>query len=151
MTTIKPESSNSEVHDIPRCFRFLEIFFLLLYICIPTNAMAGSGFSDQGNALYKALNDHLIEHGVCKDYQTCNNAHQIFSEESGSRIYFNMYRQTEKSLSSTVAGFLAANGLNITGGIPITLSVFSGSHEKYQGLRRIFGSSDESIKLEINK
>ena len=127
------------------------VVFLFTYFGMTGASMAGSGFSDQGNALYKALNEHLMAQGVCKDYQTCHNVHQIYSEESGDHIYFNMYGQTDKALASIVAGFLVAKGLKITGGMPITLHVFFGPHEQYQGLKRIFGASGESIKLEINK
>lgn len=136
--------------NVKRIALMVALFFAT-YFGTMGASMAGSGFSDQGNALYKALNEHLMAQGVCKDYQTCHNAHQIFSEESGAHIYFNMYGQTDKALASTVAGFLVAKGLKITGGMPITLHVFSGPHEQYQGLKRIFGASGESIKLEINK
>ncbi len=114
-------------------------------------SMAGSGFSDQGNALYKALNEYLIAKGICKDNQSCHKIHQIYREDGGERIYLNMYGQTDKTLVSTITEFLVARGLKITDGMPITLHVFSGPHEQYQGLKRLFGASGESIKLEINK
>ncbi len=113
--------------------------------------MAGSGFSEKGNSLYKALNEYLIVQGFCKDNQTCHNAHQIFREDGGDRIYFNMYGQTDKKLSSTVASFLVSNGLQITAGMPITLFVFEGPKTQYLGFKAIFSKNQESIKLEINK
>lgn len=127
------------------------VIFLFAYFEMMGVSMAGSGFSDQGNALYKALNMHLIAQGVCKNYQNCQNMHQIYREESSDRIYLNMYGQANANLPSLVAGFLVAHGLKIVDGKAITLHVFSGPHEQYQGLKRIFGQSDESIKLEINK
>lgn len=113
--------------------------------------MAGSGFTEQGNALYKALTEHLIAKGICKDYKTCHDAHQIYSEDGGGRIYFNMYGQTDKALSATVAGFLVANGLKITGGMPITLSVLEGPKTQYLGFKAMISKRQDSIKLEINK
>lgn len=127
------------------------VVFLFTYFGMTGASMAGSGFSDQGNALYKALNEHLMAQGVCKDYQTCHNVHQIYREDGGDRIYLNMYGQADTILTSMVAGFLVARGLKITGGRAITLHVYSGPHEQYQGLKSIFGASGESIKLEINK
>lgn len=113
--------------------------------------MAGSGFSKQGNALSKALNAHLISQGVCKDFQACQNVLHMYREDSGDHIYLNMYGQTDMALASTVAAFLVAQGLKITSDMAITLHVFSGPHEQYQGIKRMFGQSKYSIKLEINK
>jgi hypothetical protein len=127
------------------------VICLLSYFGMSGASMAGSGFSEQGNALYKALNEHLISKGICKDNRSCHNAHQIFSEDGGGHIYLNMYGQTDRALASTITEFLVARGLKITGGMPITLHVFFGPHEQYQGFKRIFGASGESIKLEISK
>lgn len=115
------------------------------------SSMAGSGFSDQGNALFKALNEHLISKGICKDNRNCHNVHQIFREDSSKHIYLNMYGQSDGVLVSIITEFLVTKGLKITNGMPITLRVFSGPHEQYEGLKRMLGQNGESIKLEIHK
>jgi hypothetical protein len=125
--------------------------FLITYFGMMGASMGGYGFSNQGNALTKALDDYLIVQGVCKDFQTCQNALQMYREDSRDCIYLNMYRQTDTALASTVTAFLVARGLKITGGMAITLHVYSGSHEQYADIKRIFGQSQQSIKLELNK
>jgi hypothetical protein len=127
------------------------VILLFAFLGMTEVSMGGSGFSEQGNALYKALNEHLVAKGVCKDHQTCHNAHQIYREDGGGHIYFNMYGQSDKALASTVAEFLVANGLKITGNMPITLRVFEGPKTQYLGFKAMINRSQESIKLEINK
>lgn len=127
------------------------VILLFTFFGMTGASMAGSGFTEQGNALYKALSEYLIAQDICKDYKTCHDAHQIYREDGGGRIYFNMYGQRDKTLTSMVAGFLVTNGLRITGGMPITLSVFEAPKTLNMGFMAGIGKSETSIKLEINK
>ena len=110
--------------------------------------MGGDRFSNQGNALYKALLDELMRRGVCTDNQSCSNATQMYGED-GDRIYFNMYGQTDPHLGITVARFILENGLRVTDGMPITLKVYSTPKSHEAG--SIFRKKVEIIKLEVNK
>lgn len=116
-------------------------------------SIASDGSSPQGSALTKALFDQLKAQGVCKDNRSCNDALQMYRED-GKRIYLNMYSQKDKKLASIVAEFLVARGLQITGGLPITLRVYPDPKTQYLGPvgnLAIIGVTPESIKLEINK
>lgn len=126
---------------------------LVAYLGAIGTSVAGDRFSEQGSALTKALIYQLMAQGVCKDIKNCNDALQMYRED-GSRIYLNMYAQTDMTLASTVAGFLVARGLKITEGMPITLRVYPGPKTQYlgsMGSMAIIGINLESIKLEINK
>ena len=135
---------------LPRTFCVTTIF-LLACLGMTEIAMAGSGFSEQGNALSKALKDYLITQGICKDYLSCNKQLQIYRSDTSEHIYLFMYGQTDKTLSGIVAGFVVAHGFKITGGMPITLRVFEGPITQYLGFIAMVSKSQESIKLEINK
>jgi hypothetical protein len=125
--------------------------FFVTYFGTMEASMAGSSFSDQGNALYKAMNEHLMLKGICHDDQSCHNLHQIFREDGGEHVYFNMYGQKNKDLASVVVAFLVSSGLKITDGMPITLRVFEGPKTQYLGIKSMIGKSQEIIKLEIKK
>ena len=129
----------------------IKVVLLIAFLGVTDVSTAGSGFSDQGNALSKALSEHLTKKKVCRDYQNCHQLLQMHGEDGGGRIYFSMYGQADAALSSMVAGFLVANGLEITGGMPITLFVFKGPKTQYWGFLAMIRKSQESIKLEINK
>ena len=125
--------------------------FLLACLGMTEVSMAGSGYLEQGNALDKALNEHLIAQGICKDNLSCNKQLQIYRSDTSDHIYLFMYGQTDKTLAGIVAGFVVAHGFKITSGIPITLRVFEGPITQYLGFIAMVSKSQESIKLEINK
>lgn len=114
-------------------------------------ASAGAGFSEQGNALSKALYNDLLKKGICTNVRACAESLQMYRED-GKRIYVNMYGQKNTILASKVAAFYIEKGLNITGGMPITLKVFTGPKTQYLGLiKGLFGNNEEILKLELNK
>lgn len=124
------------------------LFFACYFSTVMNVAIAGSGFTKQGNDLTAGLIQHLIAKGICKDNPTCWGVTQIYRKDGSGRIYLNMYGQKNTALTSIVTEFLVANGLQLTGGIGITLTIYSGPHTQYEGF---FGRRGESIKLEINK
>lgn len=147
---------------IPYCFwvrknfvgqrmKFMIFTFLFTYFGMIGLAMGGDKFSEQGNSLIKALIGQLINEGVCKDIRSCNDILQMYREDDNGRVYLNMYGQTDTALTSKVISFLVTHGTKITGGLGITLHVFSGSHEHNHGVKQLFRRSQEVIKLEINK
>ena len=112
--------------------------------------MGGDKFSNQGNALHKALIEELVKQKVCEDHQSCFNILQMYGED-GDRIYLNMYAQADKRLSSIVAKFIVEKGLGASSGMPITLRIYSHPKSFQLGLRSIFNKDEEAIKLEVNK
>lgn len=128
--------------------KYFAIALTLAGLSVSGESMAGGRFSNQGNALSKALLDELMRKGVCTDNQSCSNATQMYRED-GDRIYLNMYGQTDPSLGITVARFILENGLRVADGMPITLRVYS--TPKSQEVGSIFRKKVEIIKLEVNK
>jgi hypothetical protein len=139
-------------NNLHTLFRLTTIILTLLVGLLCSEAsFADAGYTEQGNALTKALKEDLIQQGICSldtRLPTCDL--QMYRAD-GKRIHLNMYGQTDTILASKVAAFLVEKGLKISRGMPITLKVFSAPKSKYLGLKSIFSKNDELLKLELNK
>lgn len=112
--------------------------------------MAGDKFSEPGNSLYSAILDNIKQHNLCSTNQDCFNILKIYRED-GDRIHLNMYGQKNRTVSSLVTDFLIKNGIAITKGKPITLTVFEQEKDQTTGIKSITIKTEPSIRLEINK
>ena len=130
--------------------KFFALALALAGLGASGESMGGDKFSIQGNALHAALIEDLVKQGVCGDHQSCFNVLQIFGED-GDRIYLNMYAQTDRHLGAIVARFFIEHGLKASGGMPITLRIYSDPKSKYLRFKSMFNRGDEFVKLEINK
>lgn len=129
----------------------LSIVFLFAYLGTESVSMAaGEKYSEQGHALSKALVVELVKEKICVDVKACAEMLQMYGED-GDRIHLHIYSQTNRSFVSAVSRYLIESGLKVTGGVPITLLAFPGSHAQYMGIKAAFGSKEYAIKLEINK
>jgi hypothetical protein len=132
-----------------------KIFFfasLLCYFSYFEQSMAGSYYSPYVSTLKDKLIDSLVENNVCKNREICREILHMYAEGT-SRIYLNMYDQSDTELASHVAAFFIKEGLKITKGIPITLSTYPKPKDEYmnKGFKYAFGNDEYLINLEINK
>ena len=133
-------------------FRLTTITITLLSALLFSElSFAGAGFTEQGNALTAALYDELVKQKVCSINTQLSTCSLQMLRADGKRIHLNMYGQTDTLLASKVAAFLVEKGIIITRGMPITLKVFPAPKTEYLGLKSVFGLTDATLKLEINK
>jgi len=93
-------------------------------------SMAGSSTSPYIKTLKDELINSLIKDNICKEKITCRKKIQM--QGAGySKIYLNMYEQTDTFLTSYVTDFLIKEGLKITNHTTITLSIYSKPLEDY--------------------
>ncbi len=132
-----------------RAVTFLLVLIISGFSCIE-QSLAGSPSSPYVDTLKIELIKVLIRDHVCENDQICREM-LYMPTEGYSRIYLNMYGQTDTVLASHVAAFFVEKGLKITEGTPIALRVFPKPKDDYMGLRYAFGSNDYLMKLELNK
>lgn len=65
----------------------------------------------------------------------------------GNQVNYSIYAPDKKALAATIA-FVVENGMEITGGVPISVSVYPRSRESYGNM---FFSPNPTISLEISK
>lgn len=123
------------------------VYVLILLVC---GHLAGCGekYRTEGNALSKQLFDILIKNGYCKNYDECY-AKEVMYGEDGDRVYLGIYGISDQKLLGEVLSFVVTEGRQITGGVPITVSVFSGKKREYVNSIKSF-TAKPVIHLEIN-
>lgn len=123
------------------------ISILLLVNFFMGSAIAmGEKYSEQGQALSKAIDRELINSGLCKDYNDVKNKLLMYGGH-GNQVNFSIYKPDRKILAATFE-FLIAHGLEITGGVPIAIRVYPKSREEYGNI--VF-SPNPTIQLEIKE
>lgn len=111
-------------------------------------AIAGSAFSQQGNAVYRGLIEELIHQKICSDNLSCSTKLNLYRTD-GKRIYFNMYGQNDMTLTTNVTIFLIKKGLTLSNGMPITLTVFPKQKEEYVNSNSFFNKEEKILTLEL--
>ena len=107
-------------------------------------------FSEPENVLYKNLIEELVKQDVCKDRSSCANQISLY-RRSGSRVYFNLYNQTDRTTAAIVGKFLVQNGIKLSNNMPITFKAYSTPKKGYLDLDYYFGREKELLKLDIEK
>jgi len=108
----------------------------------------GERYSKQGHALGKRVVEVLIQQGYCSDGNDCNKREVVLGEH-GNRVNFNFYGMTDSKVLSVVFAMVLTEGLEITGGVPITISVFPKPKKEYLGAKSFF--QKPSIRMEVNE
>ncbi len=126
----------------------LAILFASLFLLV--QFIFGSRFSEQENSLYENLMKELVAQEVCTDSSTCAEKIHLY-RKSGSRIYFNMYSQTDMPLVATISKFLVKEGIKLSKGMPITLKVYATPKIGYLDIKYYFGHEVPLLTLDIEK
>lgn len=117
------------------------------FFCILILNGCGEKFTAEGNALGKAINEHLIAQTLCKDYADCKKKVEIYGGH-GSQVNFSAYAVKDPKLVYAVLGFVASEGMRITKGVPISVSFYPEPHEQYVNT---INFSKPTINLEVMK
>lgn len=112
----------------------------------PALAM-GEKYAEQGNRLGRAIEQHLIDKKICSnDAQRCVKKLTMYGGH-GNRINFSIYAPDRQALAAMFS-FLVQHGMEVTGGIPISITVYPKTRAAYGN---IFFSPPEQMTMEINR
>lgn len=123
----------------------ISILLVALFSIGVANAM-GEKYREQGQALSMAIDRELISRGLCKDFNDVKSKLLMYGGH-GNHVNFSIYQPDRKVLAITFE-FIVAHGLEVTGGVPISVSVYPKSREEYGNI--IF-SPNPTIQLEVKE
>ena len=121
---------------------------LAIGLCVALiQAGCGEKFTQEGNALGVAINEHLIAQKLCLDTSDCQKQLEMYGGH-GNRVNFSAYAVKNLKLVHAVTGFVASDGVRITKGVPISIAFYADAHENHVNTLNF---SKPIIKLEVNK
>lgn len=126
----------------------LSILFVGTFVAVPI--INGSRFSEPENVLYKNLIEELVNQKICQDASSCPTQISLY-RRSGSRAYFNLYNQTDRTTAAIIGKFLVLNGIKLSNNMPITFKAYSTPKKGYLDLGYYFGREEELLRLDIEK
>ncbi len=103
-------------------------------------------YNKQGHALSKELNNHLMKQGFCTS-KNCKRDFEIFGGH-GNRVNFSIYNPKDKKVLASIIEYVVEHGLQVTGGVPISIYVYPKSRKEYGNF--LF-RPETILKLEVTK
>lgn len=103
----------------------------------------GEKFTEEGNALGVAINEHLIAQKLCTDASDCQKKVEMYGGH-GNQVNFSAYAVKDPKLVSAVMGFVASEGMRVTKGVPISIAFYADAHANHVNT---FNFSKPIIKL----
>lgn len=125
---------------------------LVLTMFFYRGAMAmGERYAEQGGRLTGVLRTAMIEKGFCRSTQECQNL-LPGTAAHGDRVRIAYYEVSERNIEalSFLVGIVIRHGLEITSGVPITITAYKESHEEYRK-SGFFSSIKPFLAVEVNK
>ncbi len=121
------------------------LFLIILIVCLLVGC--GEKYSTQGRALSKKIDDYLISRGICSTVKDCNVKFETY-EGHGNQVNYSIYNPKDRKGLAVLIEFVIENGIQITGGVPISISVYPKSRKDYGNF--IF-NPETIIKVEVIK
>lgn len=120
---------------------------LILCVCAVSLMLMGMGekYSKQGGRLSNRIVNVLITDGYCQG-QDCKG---IVLGEHGNRVNLQLYGVRDQKVIASVLSMVAAEGLKITDGVPITIRFFAKPKNELLGLKAF--TANPSIIMEVNE
>jgi hypothetical protein len=116
---------------------------------------AGEGYTRQGHDLGEAIINALMEKGYCrkteKDIDCVHNIPVFVG--NGNRIHKSYYEigEQNREMFLFIVNFVARKGVEITGGVPISIYGYHETHEEYRTSGIFFKDVKPFFYMEINK
>lgn len=112
----------------------------------------GEKYDEQGGRLTGVLRSALIEKGFCSSPQDCQRL-LPGTAAHGDRVRVSYYEINEKNTSALLflIDMVIRDGLAITDGVPITVTAYRESHEKYRKSGVFLKDVTPFFVLEVNK
>lgn len=112
----------------------------------------GEKYSEQGGRLTSALRAALIAHGYCHSPQECQKL-LPGTAAHGDRVRIAYYEVNDRNISALMflIDMVVRQGIDITGGIPITITAYKETHEEYRESGFFLKGVKPFMILEVNK
>jgi hypothetical protein len=138
-----------------RPIEFLKKFLLLTSVLsaasLSFDVHAGGYRSDECRTLTSKTVAYLRAKNYCNSDLDCFKKFHFYYEES-TRIYLNLYDQTNDVHVGEIVEFLLMQGLKITKGKAISIAAFRGPHSEYEGLSNAFFRRRHAVlQMEISQ
>lgn len=93
----------------------------------------GKKYSEQGAKLTAAMNSTLLSKGLCKTPRECNNL-LPGTFETDTEVFIELFEIGERNQAAflAVVGLALAEGIRITGGIPISIHAYRETQEEHR-------------------
>lgn len=123
--------------------QYLSIIFFLCCFMVG----CGEKYTKQGGDLSKKIEEHLIETGICSTRKECNAQLEVYVGH-GNAVHYTIYNPKNRKALAAFIKYVIENGIQITDGIPIFITVYPKSRQSYGN--SIFRSKP-IIKIEVSK
>lgn len=112
----------------------------------------GERYTEQGGRLSAAYLNMLIARGFCKTYQDCHDFLPAYHGH-GDRVRFAFYEVGRNNIHafSAIIEFVVRDGIRLTGGVPITITGYRETFDKYRESGLFFKDIKPFLVLEVNK
>jgi len=112
----------------------------------------GKKYSDQGKKFSDAMHSALVSKGFCKTSRECYDL-LPGTIETDSLVLVHFYEVSERNQAAflTVVALSLTDGMQITGGVPITINAFRETHEKYRTSGLVIKNVKPFATIEVNK
>lgn len=124
--------------------RRLVLFFCGVMILLFVGC--GEKYSEQGHLLSKKINESMIAAGICSTFNECKTQLEIYGGH-GNQVNYTIYNPDRKALAVLIE-YVIENGIQITGGVPISISVYPKPREDYGNF---FFQPNAMIKVEVTQ
>lgn len=130
----------------------LALIITLFFSAIVEVYAMGKKYSEQGAKLGAALHDALVSNGFCKTPKECYDLLPS-TIETDSMVLLHFYEIGEKNQAAfvTIVALVLTNGIQITGGAPITVKAFRETHEKYRKSGLVIKDIKPFATIEVHK
>jgi hypothetical protein len=119
---------------------------LLAVIIVSILVGCGEKYSEQGHILSREIHNNLISRGICTS-KDCNAEYEVYGGH-GNQINYSIYNPKDRKVLAALIEFVVENGLQISGGVPISISVYPKSRSEYGNM--LFNPKP-IVKVEVAK
>jgi hypothetical protein len=96
-------------------------FLILIFLFCLTGC--GTRNTDEARLLGGAMIDHLSEKGICHTAHECSRKFDWTGEHENG-VHWNIYDASDRKAVATLINFVVEHGIEITGGVPISITVY---------------------------
>jgi len=105
----------------------LSCFALIASMSIALSA-CGERYTEQAHALVDAMTKDVVKKGLCDDFSSCYSSMELNAAHS-TQIGFYIYAAKDRVILAAMLDFIAAYGIGVTGGIPISIHIYREKQE----------------------
>jgi len=119
---------------------------MMSIFCVTFLAGCGDQFAEQGRFLTQEINNHLLNSDFCKDVDACQRKLSIHGKY-GSQVNLDIYGIDDRRALAKLAEFIVAHGVEVAGGVPVVVKVYSQPAIAYA--KQFFSFKKTVLEIEV--